>query len=39
MSFRIARIAGIDLNLHVTFLLMLPLGALIWGNGGFFGAL
>ncbi len=39
MSFRIARIAGIDLNLHITFLLMLPLGALIWGNGSLFGAL
>lgn len=33
-SFRIARIAGIDLNIHPTFLLMLPLGALMWGGGG-----
>ncbi|MFV9505718.1 MAG: site-2 protease family protein [Oscillochloridaceae bacterium umkhey_bin13] len=44
-SFRIARIAGIDLNIHITMLLMLPLGALLWGgpnpslNGALFGML
>lgn len=37
-SFRIARIAGIDLNIHATFLLMLPLAALLFG-GGLAGAL
>lgn len=33
-SFRIARIAGIDLKLHLTFLLMLPLGAMLYGGAG-----
>lgn len=32
-SFRIARIAGIDLSLHVSFLLMLPVGAMLLGGG------
>ncbi len=32
-SFRIARIAGIDLNIHFTFLLMLPLVAMLFGGG------
>jgi Zn-dependent protease len=31
-SFRIGRIAGIDLKLHVTFALILGLGALQWGG-------
>jgi len=43
-SFRIARIAGIDLNVHVTFGLIVLLGAIDWGsrfgaNGALFGAL
>lgn len=42
-SIRVARIAGIDLNIHTTTMLMLPLGALLWGgptpslNGALFG--
>lgn len=31
-SFRIARIAGIDIKVHVTFFLILILGALPWGS-------
>lgn len=38
-SFRIARIAGIDLTIHLTFLLMLPLGAMLFGGSGLSGAL
>lgn len=43
-SLRIARIAGIDITLHPTFFLILPLGALIWGSdhgvpGALFGVL
>jgi Zn-dependent protease len=32
-SFRIARIAGIDIKIHITFFLILLLGALQWGGG------
>lgn len=43
-SFRIARIAGIDIKIHLTFFLILGLGAYQWGRpfgapGAFFGAL
>jgi Zn-dependent protease/predicted transcriptional regulator len=43
-SFRVARIAGIDVKVHVTFGLILVIGALQWGiphgmAGAFFGAL
>jgi len=43
-SFRIARIAGIDINVHVTFGLIVLLGAMDWGSrfgarGALFGAL
>jgi Zn-dependent protease len=43
-SFRIARIAGIDINVHVTFGLIVLLGAVDWGvrfgpRGALFGAL
>jgi Zn-dependent protease/predicted transcriptional regulator len=43
-SFRIARIAGIDINVHVTFGLIVLLGAIDWGSrfgarGALFGAL
>jgi Zn-dependent protease len=31
-SFRLARIAGVDINLHLTFLLLLPFGAFLWGS-------
>lgn len=43
-SFRIARIAGIDLKLHATFFLILAFGAIAWGtpfglSGALFGML
>jgi len=43
-SFRVARIAGIDINVHVTFGLILLFGAIQWGvpygaRGALFGAL
>src|SRR5512139_4347171 len=43
-SFRIARIAGIDINVHVTFGLIVLLGAMDWGSrfgarGALFGSL
>ena len=43
-SFRVARIAGIDINVHVTFGLILLFGAIQWGTpygprGALFGAL
>lgn len=43
-SLRLARIAGIDLKLHVTFFLILAFGAVVWGapfglNGALFGIL
>lgn len=38
-SFRVARIAGIDLTLHVSMLLMLPLGAMLFGAAGPAGAM
>jgi len=43
-SFRVARIAGIDINVHVTFFLILLFGAIQWGipwgpRGALFGAL
>lgn len=38
-SLRIARIAGIDLKLHLSFLLMLPLGAALFGGSGVAGML
>jgi Zn-dependent protease/CBS domain-containing protein len=39
-SFRLTRVAGIDINIHLTFLLLLPFGALSWGDtGGAAGAL
>jgi Zn-dependent protease len=31
-SFRVARVAGIDIKIHITFFLILILGALPWGN-------
>jgi Zn-dependent protease len=39
-AFRITRIAGIDINVHVTFGVILALGALQWGarHGALFGA-
>lgn len=33
-SFRVARIAGIDVSMHFTFLLMLPLAAMLFGGSG-----
>lgn len=38
-TIRIARIAGIDLKLHLSFLLLLPLGAALLGGSGPAGAL
>lgn len=43
-SFRLTRVAGIDINIHLTFLLLLPFGALLWGGrygveGALFGVL
>lgn len=43
-SYRLARIAGIDINLHLSFLLLLPFGAMLWGGrygteGALFGML
>jgi len=39
-SFRLVRIAGIDIKIHITFFLILPLGALPWaGTYGLTGAL
>lgn len=38
-TLRIARIAGIDLKIHLSLLLMLPLGALLFGAAGVAGAL
>lgn len=43
-SFRLARVAGIDLKLHVTFFLILVFGAVVWGTpfgltGALFGVL
>lgn len=43
-SFRLARVAGIDLKLHITFFLILVFGAVVWGtpfglNGALFGIL
>ncbi|MCU0494117.1 MAG: site-2 protease family protein, partial [Chloroflexaceae bacterium] len=43
-SFPLVRVAGIDIKLHVTFFLILPLGALLWGlpygpQGALFGML
>lgn len=38
-SLRIARIAGIDVRLHLSFLLMLPLGAMLFGGSGAAGML
>lgn len=43
-SFRLTRIAGIDINIHLTFLLLLPFGAWLWGGrygmeGALFGVL
>jgi Zn-dependent protease/CBS domain-containing protein len=43
-TFRLARIAGIDINIHLTFLLLLPVGAMLWGGrygtaGALFGVL
>lgn len=43
-SLRIARIAGIDITIHPTFFLILPLGAFLWGGdhgvpGALFGVL
>lgn len=44
LSFRLARIAGIDLKLHITFFLILVFGAVVWGmpfgpEGALFGML
>jgi Zn-dependent protease len=43
-SFRLARIAGIDLKVHITFFLILAFGAVVWGapfglSGALFGVL
>jgi Zn-dependent protease len=43
-SYRLARVAGIDINLHLSFLLLLPFGAMLWGGqhgtaGALFGVL
>lgn len=43
-SFRLARVAGIDIKLHATFVLILAFGAFVWGtpfglNGALFGVL
>lgn len=38
-SFRIARVAGIDIKVHLTFFLIVVLGALQWGRYGLRGAL
>ena len=43
-SFRVARVAGIDIKVHVSFVLIVALGALQWSarnglSGALFGAL
>ncbi len=38
-SWRLARVAGIDINIHLSFLLVLVLGASQWGDFGVEGAL
>jgi Zn-dependent protease len=38
-SYKVARVAGIDVKIHATFLLVLAyFGAIYWQQGGFFGA-